>query len=199
MKLLISPPSPFVRKVRVLLREADLMDRVTEVEVSTTPLATDLVVMAANPVGKIPTLIRDEGPAIYDSRVICRYLDTLAETDFYPSSRLWEVLTLEATADGIMDAAVGMVYEARFRPEAQQSPEWLEAQWEKVDRAVSALNMRWMSHLAGPVHTGQIAVGCALSYLDFRHEGQDWRAGHDALAAWHAAFVARDSMVETRP
>lgn len=197
MKLLISPPSPFVRKVRVLLREADLMDRVTEVEVSTTPLATDPAVMAANPVGKIPTLIRDEGPAIYDSRVICRYLDALAVGDFYPASRLWEVLTLEATADGIMDAAVGMVYEARFRPEAQQSPDWLEAQWTKVDRAVGALNARWMSHLAGPVHMGQIAVGCALSYLDFRHESRNWRAGRDALAVWHSDFATRSSMVET--
>lgn len=199
MKLLISPPSPFVRKVRVLLREADLIDAVTEVPVSTSPVDTAAEVMAANPVGKIPALIRADGPALFDSRVICRYLDAHAGAGLYPESRLWEVLTLEALADGIMEAAVAITYERRLRPDAQQSPEWIEAQWAKAHRGVAAIEDRWMSHLHGPLTMAQIGVACALSYLDLRHDDRNWRAGHPALADWHAAFSARTSMTETPP
>lgn len=199
MKLLMSPASPFVRKVRVLLREADLLDQVEEVPVATTPLESDPKVLAANPTGKIPALVRDDGPAIYDSRVITRFLDDLAGANLYPQNQIWEILTLEATADAIMDAAVSMTYELRLRPTEQQSPEWLEAQWGKVSRAVAAINSRWMSHLTGPLNIGQIAVGCALSYLDLRHDARNWRDGNVTLAAWHADWVQRDSMVATTP
>ncbi|SMY06998.1 glutathione S-transferase [Flavimaricola marinus] len=199
MKLLISPASPFVRKARLLIREAGLTDRVQEVEVSTTPLATDTSVMAANPIGKIPALLRGDGPAIYDSRVITRYLDALAGGKFYPEARIWEVLTLEATADGIMDAAVNLTYEGRFRTPEMQSAAWMDAQWGKASRGVSAINERWMSHLSGPLDISHMAVACALSYLDLRHDARGWRAGNDALAAWHASFSERASMVATKP
>ncbi len=199
MKLIMSPTSPFVRKVRVMILETGLTDRVQEIEVSTTPLNTAPEVAAANPIGKIPALLRDEGPAIYDSRVITRYLDAQAGSGFYPDTRIWEVLTLEASADAIMEAAVAMTYEARLRPEAQQSPEIVEAQWQKAARAISAINARWMSHLAGPLDMSHIAVGCALAYVDFRHDARGWRNGNDALAAWFAGFDARDSMQATVP
>lgn len=199
MKLITSHPSPYARKVRVLLRETDILEQVEEVNVSTTPLASDPTILAANPTGKIPALLRDDGPAIYDSRVITRYLDDLAGGNLYPQSRIWEVLTLEATADAIMDAAIGMTYEMRFRAPEQQSPEWLDAQWGKASRAVSAINTRWMSHLSGPLNMGQIAVACALSYLDLRHDARTWRDGNITLAAWHADWAQRDSMVTTAP
>ena len=199
MQLLISPASPFVRKVRVLIREADLLSQVEEVEVSTTPLASDPRVVAANPLGKIPALIRGDGPAIYDSRVITRFLDDHAGAGLYPATGLWDILTLEATADAIMDAAVTMTYEARLRPAAQQSSDWVEAQWGKVHRSVAAVNSRWMSHLAGKLTMCQIGVACALSYLDLRHDSRGWRDGHPALADWHAAFCQRDSMIATAP
>jgi len=197
MRLLISPASPFVRKVRALLRETGLLDQVEEVNVTTTPLASDPTVLAVNPIGKIPALMRDDGPALYDSRVITRFLNEVAGAALYPEGQIWDVLTLEATADGIMEAAVLMTYELRFRPEAQQSAAWTEAQWAKASRAVAAINDRWMGHLAGPVNIGQISVGCALSYLDLRHDLRNWRAGNADLAAWHAAWVLRDSMVAT--
>lgn len=197
MQLLMSPASPFVRKVRVLLRETELLDQVEERAVATTPLDSEPTVVAANPLGKIPVLIRDDGPALYDSRVITRFLNDFAGCSLYPESRIWEVLTLEATADAIMEAAVLMTYEARFRTEERQSSEWIEAQWSKAARAVSAVNNRWMSHLSGPLNIGQIGMGCALSYLDLRHDARGWRDGNQALADWHAAFALRDSMVAT--
>lgn len=199
MQLLVSPASPFVRKVRVLIREANLMDRVEEVRVATTPMNSASEVVAANPMGKIPALIRTDGPAIYDSRVITRYLDDLAGANLYPQSRIWEILTLEATADAIMDATVSMAYEARLRPAEQQSPDWIEAQWAKAARGISAVNTRWMSHLSGPLNIGQIGMACALSYIDLRHDARGWRDGNEALAQWHAAFSARDSMTATKP
>ena len=199
MQLLISPASPYVRKARVLLREADLLGRVKEVQVSTTPLSSAPEVVAANPMGKIPALLRPDGPAIYDSRVITRYLDDLAGANMYPASRIWEILTLEATADAIMDATVSMAYEMRLRPEAQQSPDWIEAQWEKAARGIAAVNSRWISHLTGPLNIGQIGMACALSYIDLRHDARRWRDENTALAAWHATFATRESMVATAP
>ena len=101
MKLISAGPSPFVRKVHVLLYETDQSDDVDVVDVATTPIQSAADAIAANPTGKIPSLIRDEGPAIYDSRVITRYLDARAGAGLYPESRLWETLTLDATADGL--------------------------------------------------------------------------------------------------
>lgn len=199
MKIISAKPSPFGRKVKVTLIETGLIDHAELVEVATTPMQTDPQVAAANPVGKIPALIRDEGPAIYDSRVICRYLDAQAGTGLYPEARLWETLTLEATADAIMDAAILMVYEHRFRPENMVFDQWLDAQWSKIARSVRDLNERWMSHLNGPMDMGHIAIGCALGYLDFRHSERGWRKGNDALDDWFAVFSERDAMKATAP
>ncbi len=200
MKLFHAPASPFVRKVMVLLHEADATDRVTLVPVSGNPLDPGTMPVDRNPLGKIPALERPHGPTLYDSRVITRYLDDLLHAHLYPSApRLWDTLVIEATGDGIAEAAVLMRYETFVRPEASRSPAWADAQWAKIARALAALEDRWMSHLFGSLDMGQIAVGCALGYLDFRHSERGWRAGHPALAAWYAAFAARPSMQSTAP
>jgi glutathione S-transferase len=199
MQLVSSPLSPFVRKVRVVLLETGLADSVEVVNLATTPFETDPRAAAANPLGKIPALIREDGAALYDSRVITRYLDDLAGGGLYPQARLWEVLTLEATAEGIMDAAVLIAYEGRLRPDDMQYAPWTEAQWAKIARALDAIEGRWMSHLAGLPDMSHIALGCALGYLDLRHAARDWRAGHPALAAWYEGIAARESMVQTAP
>jgi glutathione S-transferase len=199
MKLISSPASPYARKVRVLVHETGLGEQVHEASVKTTPMETDPAAAAANPLGKIPALVRDDGPALYDSRVICRFLDARAGAGLYPENRIWEVLTLEATADGILDSAIGMVYERRFRPENMQSEDWVEAQWAKITRSLDALGKIWISHLSGPLDMGQIAVGCALGYLDFRHDDRGWRSGRGGLDDWYAAFAERPSMRATHP
>lgn len=199
LQLLYSPASPYARKVRVLLHELGQADDVALVLVTTSPIAPALEVAAAHALKKIPALIRPEGCTLYDSRVITRYLDDRAGGGVYPASHLWETLTLEATGDGIMDAAVLMVYEMRARPEDKQDRDWVEAQWGKIENALDALNARWMSHLAGPLDAGVISVGCALAYLDFRHGDREWRTGRDALDDWFAVFGERASMQATLP
>ncbi len=199
LKLVWAPASPFARKVRVMLAETGRQDEVELVPVATSPTDPSPELRAANPLAKIPALIRPDGPAIYDSRVITRYLDTKMQAGLYPESRLWETLTLEATGDAIMDAGVLMVYEGRCRPEDKQDHGWVEAQWGKIEGALDALNSRWMSHLAGPLDMGQISVACALGYLDFRHDARQWRKGRDALDDWYAVFAERKPMRETAP
>ncbi len=200
MKLAYSPTSPYVRKIMVLLHETGQLDDVALEDRATTPLAPDQSLLPSNPLGKVPALERAEGPALYDSRVICAYLNDRAGASLYGSgARHWDILTLEATADGILDAALLMTYEARMRPEDKRMTEWVDGQWDKIARACAALNTRWMSHLNGPLDMGQIAVGCALAYVDFRHDARGWRAGNDALAAWYTTFDSRPSMAQTRP
>lgn len=199
MKLISSPASPFVRKVTVVLHETGTTADVELMRVKTSPVATAAEAAAANPLGKIPALLRDDAPAIYDSRVITRFLDARAGGKLYPQTRIWEVLTLEATADGIMEAAVLMTYERRIRPEDKVFEPWIEAQWGKVSGALDALNDRWMSHLEGPLCMGQLAIGCALGYLDFRHDARQWRKDRGALDDWYAVFSQRPSMLATAP
>lgn len=199
MQLFWASASPFARKCWVCVLETNQEDAVERVSVTGTPLDSSKMPTAHNPLGKLPTLSRKDGPALYDSRVITRYLNDLAGGSLYPKARLWETLTLEATADGVMDAAVLMIYEGRCRPEALQSEAWLMGQWDKIVRALDAIEARWISHLQGPLDMGQIAVGCALEYLDFRHKDRDWRGARPKLSAWHADFASRPAMEATQP
>ncbi|MEM1075386.1 MAG: glutathione S-transferase family protein [Pseudomonadota bacterium] len=200
MKLFHAPTSPYVRKVVVLLHELNCAHDVGFHTVATTAFASDEGLKAANPLARLPALERDDGATLYDSRVITAYLNDLFDGTFYPQGAdRWEVLTLEATGDGIMDSAVSMAYETRLRPKEEQSSAWVEAQWEKINRSLGVLNTRWMSHLSGPLTMGQISVGCALSYLNLRHGERQWQSDHTQLASWHAAFESRPSMIATQP
>ncbi|WP_170376364.1 glutathione S-transferase [Ruegeria atlantica] len=200
MKLYHSPMSPYVRKVMVLLHETSQLDDVEVMTIANTPLDPSDSLLGKVPLTRIPALERTDGPTLFDSRVICAFLDARAQAGMYPEgSGRWDVLTLEALADGIMDSALAVAYEERFRPEDKQWDHWKDAQWGKIERACAALNQRWMAHLAGPLDMGQIAVACALGYLDLRHDARGWRKGNDALAAWYADFSERPSMVATRP
>ncbi len=200
MKLYHSPASPFVRKVVVLLHELGKADAVELATIATTAMQSDTDLMVANPLARIPALERPDGVTLYDSRVITAYLNDLYGGGLYSANAArWETLTLEATGDGIMDSAVSMVYETRLRPKEQQSDAWIEAQWSKIERALSVLNARWISHLSGPMTMGHISVACAMSYLDFRLGARNWRHGNDALADWHASFDSRPSMQATPP
>ena len=200
MKLYHSRTSPFVRKVMVLLHEAGATDRVDLIPAAGSPLDPGTLPVDRNPLGKIPALERADGPTLYDSRVITRYLDRTLEAGLYPPApRLWDTLTLEATADGLSEAAVLIRYEFHVRPETSRSVAWADAQWQKIDRALTAVERQWMAHLSGPLDMGQIALGCALGYLDFRLDDRDWRRSRPALAAWNAVLADRPAMRATGP
>lgn len=199
MKLYFSPASPFVRKVMALAHELGIAARLELASVSGTAVAPGTMPVDKNPLGKLPTLISDDGRTLYDSRVICRYLDSQFAGGFYPNSRIWDILTLEALADGMLEAALLMVYEARIRPAELCYAPWVEGQWAKVARGLDVLESDWTPYLKGPVDMGHIAIGCMLGYLDFRHGGRDWRATHPKLAAWEAGFAQRPAMSATVP
>ncbi len=197
MQLYTSPTTPFGRKISVQIRESGLSARVHEVVVAGTPLNAGTMPLQHNPLGKIPCLTTDSG-ALFDSRVISRFLDELSGAGLYPNgAALWPVLVLEATADGILDAAVSMAYELRLRPEILQFPDWLEGQWAKIARTLDAIEPKAPKMI--PLDMGQIALGTALSYLDFRHSARNWREGRPELAAWFAEFSERPSMKSTAP
>lgn len=200
MRLFYSAASPYVRKVMIVLQETGLDAEVERVPAGGTVLDTSNQPLAQNPLGKIPALERADGPALYDSRVITRYLDAKGKGGLYPEGEaLWDALVLEATGDGILDAALLMVYEGRIRPVEKHVPEWVEGQWAKVERALDVLEERWIANLNGPFTIGHIAVAAALGYIDFRHGTRDWRATRPQLAAWAAAIAERPSIASTIP
>lgn len=200
MKLYYSQTSPFARKVLIQLHESGQLDQVEVIETKTAPMGPTPAIAAQNPLGKIPTLELPDGPSLYDSRVITRYLDELGGTGYYPEGqRLWSVLLLEATADGICDAAVAMAYEKNLRPAEYSYPEWIEGQWAKIDRTLTVIEDRWLSHLAGPLDIGHMALAAALGYLDLRHAARGWRNERLGLAAWYAKMAERPSLQKTAP
>ena len=199
MKLVYSPPSPFVRKVTTLIHHAALNDRIELINVKTTALSVAKEARAANPLGKIPVMILEDGKAIFDSRVITPYLDELAGSNLYPQEKIYDILTLEALADGIMESAVSITYESKLRPDNEQSPSWMEAQWSKVLHAVKALDEGEFKAMDGDMNMGQIAVACALGYLDFRHDAKKWRNGYSNLASWNDEMMKLPALIKTIP
>jgi glutathione S-transferase len=200
MELFYSAASPFVRKVMVILHETDQLDAVTCVPTSGTPLSPAEGFEAQNPLGKIPALARPDGPTLYDSRVICQFLDARASAGLYGTgAAYWDMLTLEATGDGIAEAALLITYEARLRPEEKQFASYTDGQWAKITQTTAALEAKWMAHLNGSLSIGQISVACALGYLDLRHDARGWRKTAPELAAWYAKFSERGAMVATAP
>ena len=183
-----SPASPFGRKVRIAAAFLGLAERI-EIVVADTNDPEDSL-RAQNPLGKIPALVLEDGGVIYDSRVIVEYLDFLAGGDrIIPSAPAprYKALTLQALADGIMDAALLQVYETRFREPDRYVAKWLDHQAAKVARALAALEAAPPANDARDV--GAIALACALGYLDLRFAGR-WRADCPRLAAWLADFAA---------
>jgi glutathione S-transferase len=200
MKLIGSLTSPYVRKVRVVMAEKKL-DYRFELENVWSPEST---IQKYNPLGKIPCLVMEDGGALFDSRVIVEYLDTLS-----PVARLIPqsgrdravVKCWEAIADGVLDASVAIVKE-RQRPDTQRSEEWIERQYSKINASLDAMNksLGEQAHCMGINHSlADIAVGCALGYLDLRFAALDWRNGHANLARLYEKMSARQAFIDTAP
>jgi glutathione S-transferase len=192
------PGSPFGRKTRIAVSVLGLDAKVKFEPAS----GRDDSVMKANPLGKIPVLILDDGSAIFDSPVILEYLDHLAGGGkIIPadSKARFDVLRLEALADGILDASILVVYEGRYRPPEKHEAKWLELQASKVTRALAALEAAPPPPVSGLPNAGQITLACALGYRDFRFEGS-WRKDHPRLVAWLDDFAAKvPAFATTKP
>lgn len=198
MKLRYSPTSPYARKVLVVAIEVGLAD---DIEPVATNLADpDCDIATHNPLGKIPALLIEDGTVLYDSPVICEYLcDRAGDTGVIPPAgpARWTALRRQALADGIMDAAVARLLESR-RPPGEKSDAWIGRQKVVIDRALDELE-READGFGDAVTIGQIAIGCALGYLDLRFAEDNWRAERPALADWLDTFSAKRSMTTTQP
>jgi glutathione S-transferase len=197
-KLFYSPASPYARKVRVVAAEKGVA--LTIENVSLSPVNRNAEVAAVNPLGKVPSLVLEDGTTLFDSSVICGWLDAQKPTPrlIPDSAARWSVLTLEALGDGLLDASLLHRYEHILRPEEKRFQPWIDGQWTKVQATLDALETQ-CSGFGDRVDVGTIAVACALGYLDFRFADTPWRGGRPALAAWFEAFRARPSMTATAP
>ncbi|MEZ5865170.1 MAG: glutathione S-transferase [Geminicoccaceae bacterium] len=201
MRLYHSQTSPYVRKVMVVAREAGIHDRIELIAASASPVGETATVASDNPLGKLPCLLLDDGGVLYDSQVICEYLDSLHDGHKLfpaPGPARWQALRRQSLGDGICDAALLRRYETFQRPPERRWDEWMLGQKGKVGRALDALEAEIASFPAAP-NIGSIAVAVALAYLDLRFAEEPWRDGRPRLAEWHAGFATRPSMRETAP
>ena len=197
MKLYFSPPSPFSRKVRVLARELGL--KLEEIEGSS---RGNMDFRRINPLGKIPALMLDDGSALFDSPVICEYLNHVGGGKFFPGMSLWrhtsgrwKALGLQALGDGIADAAVTMRYELT-EPEERRNQDRMARCKATIAAGIDALER---VNFAKDPTIGEIAVACALGYIDFRLPDLDWKDSHPKLSAWYARFCEYPAMKATAP
>ena len=198
MQLFYSTTSPYVRKVRVTAIEKGLSGQIG-LRLANAH-GVDEALRTANPLSRIPTLILDDGSTLYDSPVICAWLDAHGEgPPLIPASGAehWAVRRTEALADGILDDAVAVVMEGR-RTVDQQDLARQALRIEALQRACARLDVD-LPALPGALTLGHIAAGCALGYLDFRLPQIDWRSAHPRLGAWYQTFAERPAMVETVP
>jgi glutathione S-transferase len=200
MKLFWSPASPYARKVRTVAHEKGLTGLIEEISVDAYSDPRELV--AANPLGKVPTLICEDGEVLFDSAVISAYLDSHPKAQgpsLCPASgdERWKVARAEALGDGAMDLALGLQLERR-KPEGERSPT-SAARWRnQLIRAVGAMTAE-VERQPSQLTLGHLTIACALGYLDFRHPQLEWRQGRPGLAAWYEEIAQRPSLIATAP
>ncbi len=196
MKITASGASPYVRKVMACAIARGIDQQLEKWTIAT----TDPVLSNSNPLGKVPTLINDEGVALFDSPVICEFLDSIGSAPaLFPAAgpARWAALRLQAIGDGILDASQPRRREIAL-PQDEGRVGYIDLQRGKVARAVDVLEKEAAS-LGALKTVGDIAVVCALGYLDFRFANEPWRPGHPKLEAWYASVVGLPPMAKTAP
>lgn len=202
IRLFHSPASPYVRKVMVAAHERGVADRIELLPSAAGPVARDPNIVRHNASGKVPCLLLEDDQPVFDSRVICQYVDQMAGAEgslYGTAAQRFRILTLEALADSVLDACLLCRYEAVLRPQALRWQDWVDGQMAKVDSGLDEMEGRWFGDLSGLFHAGAIAAAAALGYLDFRFPDKDWRGAHPKLAAWFQTVSARPSMTATVP
>ena len=193
MRLLYQTHSPFARKVLVFAHEAGLADRLAVVHHETSPTQANAEVFGQNPLGKVPVLLRPGQTALFDSDVICAYLETLSERSLYPADGedRWSALRMQALAQGLAETGIALRWEQVRRPEHLRYPPLAEGFSLKLHASYDWLEEN--ADFAAPLHVGHIALATALDWLEFR-ELPSFRPGRPRLGAWFDAFSARGSM-----
>ena len=204
MRLYYTPTSPFVRKVLVAAHELGLAGGIDTVTLRPTPTKASPELSSVNPLSKIPAMVTEDGTTLFDSRVICEYLDTLhTGQKLVPESgpRRFQILRTQALADGVLDAGILVFYERSHRPENLHWDSWLDGQAEKARRGVDALarEVRSLGNGDDSVDLAQIAVACTLGWLELRKPLGEIRPGREELFAWYERFRVRPSMKRTEP
>lgn len=200
MRLWYNRLSPFARKVRIVARETGLAERIEEIEITVSPVNVNSELAAQNPLVKIPSLQTDAGTVLYDSAVICEFLDAFGiGTRLFPSDQTrWDALRLQALGDGMLEAAVLRRYELAVRPQEYRWDAWLQGQLAKIRNGLDALEREvkgWNARFG----IGQITAACVLGYLDFRFPEEAWRQSRPQLAAWYERASQRPSVAATAP
>ncbi|SFQ17548.1 glutathione S-transferase [Variovorax sp. 770b2] len=200
MKIFHSSASPFVRKCMVVAHELGIADRIEKLPSAAGPVKRDATILPKNPLGQVPTFLCNDGQVLYDSRVICEYLDATHSGALFPAdgTERWARLTELALADGMTAAALLARYETMLRPEPLRWNDWTEGQLAKVRTGLEWLETAAPS-FGDRVDIGTIAFGCALGYLDFRFPSVGWRADAPNTAKWFEVFNQRASMQATLP
>lgn len=195
MKIFHSTTSPYVRKCMAAAHELGVADRIERLPSAAHPVNRDATLTAANPLGKVPTFVTDEGLVLYDSRVICEWLDARFGPKLFPAGgdARWQALVLQSLADGVLDAALLVRYEEAVRPEPLRWADWSRGQMDKIHTSLLSLEQA-PQQLQGRVDIGTVALGCALGYLDLRFDAWGWRQRYPALASWAAGFMQRPSL-----
>lgn len=198
MKIFFSPTSPYVRKCMVTAHEVGLVDQLELLPASAHPVTRDQNIVASNPLGKVPTLVNDQGLALYDSRVICEYLNELGHGHLLAKEGplRWEALTLQSLGDGILDAALLARYENHVRPEALRWADWVKGKLDAIHTSLAQLNQHpeWFDR---DFNLGLLTIGCALWYLDLRYPELNWRQNYPVLSKAAAPILNRESMQQT--
>ena len=200
MKIFFSTSSPYVRKCMAVAHELGVADRIEKLPNAAHAINRDANIVKSNPTGQVPTFFCDDGTVLFDSVVICEYLDATFGGKLFPKSgrERWARLTEHAAADGILGAALLARYEATLRPETLRWPDWSSSQLKKIRSGVE-----WVEGIAESlpdrVDIGTLAIGCALGYLDFRFSDMNWRSQAPKAADWFAGFSQRAAMTATAP
>jgi glutathione S-transferase len=198
MKLRHNPASPYVRKVMVVAHELGLAGRIELLDTAVSPVEANATLATENPLMKIPALVTDDGQVLFDSPVICEYLDSVAGGNkVFPAAgkARWTALCQQALGDGILDALILCRYEIAARPEDKRHAGWTDGQMEKAHQGLAALEREDLSSRT----IGSITAGCTLGYLDFRFPNDGWRTRHPKLAEWYKGVEALPSMQATKP
>jgi glutathione S-transferase len=197
LKLFYASVSPYARKVRVLIAEKGIENRITLQ--SCLPFEKPAELIALNPLSKVPCLVLEDGTALYDSPFICEYLDQMSAPELLPPGgpARWLTLGRQALADGILDAGSSNRLEGQ-RPETERSPGWIARQTEVMDRTLNSFEAA-IAGFGERITMAHIALGCTLGWLDFRLPNHDWRKQRPQLSDWFGQISARPSMIATKP